>query len=228
MLAERSDRIGNGSWKTGVSDVLAGAGWPMAAFPSEWCPLLKWPVGILGIVYSCYGLASAVCSIRNPYDHKKLLEEIRHMDRTEKRSSIVAVRDASGDARNRYLLYEDVRWDCDFFPNHDTEGSVNMEKPELAKWLSGTFEIPESSFVLTYVREMSHSKPSRSHGGEIRDYVYRLWVADVTDLPEAWKRERFKVGGFSCRWETIAGMESNPHIMKINEDVVGMVKGYVH
>lgn len=35
MLAERSDRIGNGSWKTGVSDVLAGAGWPMAAFPSE-------------------------------------------------------------------------------------------------------------------------------------------------------------------------------------------------
>ncbi|WP_346682319.1 DUF1206 domain-containing protein [Bifidobacterium pullorum] len=228
LLAERSGRIGCGSWKVGVSDILAGAGWPMAAFPSGWCPLLKWPLGLAGIGYSVYGLASVIRSVRDPYDHKKLLEEIKQMDRTEKRSSIVAVRDASGTARNRYLLYEDTRWGCDFFPNHDTEGTVQMEKPELSKWLSGTFEIPESAFNLSYIREMSHSKPSRSHGGEMRDYVYRLWVADVTEMPEVWKQPQFEVGGYSCRWETIAGMEADQHIMEINEDVVGMVKGFVH
>ncbi|MBM6699991.1 hypothetical protein H7U32_06665 [Bifidobacterium pullorum subsp. saeculare] len=31
-----------------------------------------------------------------------------------------------------------------------------------------------------------------------------------------------------CRWETIAGMERTPRIMEVNDDVVGMVKGYVH
>ena len=150
------------------------------------------------------------------------------MDRTEKRSSIIAVRDASGNARNRFLLYHDTRWDCDFFPNHDTVGTVPMEAPELSRWLSGTFEIPETSFSLEYVREMSHSKPSLSHGGQMRDYVYRLWVADVTKLPAAWQSDRFTVGGFDCRWETIAGMEGTPRIMEVNDDVVGMVKGYVH
>lgn len=150
------------------------------------------------------------------------------MDRTKKRSSIVAVRDASGTVRNRYLLYRDNRWECDFFPNHGTEGTVPMEKPALAEWLSGQFEIPESALGLTYIREMSHSKPSLSHGGEMRDYVYRLWIADVTEMPDAWKHERFTVGGLSCRWATIADMEADSRIMEVNDDVVGMVKGFVH
>ena len=150
------------------------------------------------------------------------------MDRTEKRSSIIAVRDASAQARNRFLLYYDARWDCDFFPNHATEGTVPMEKPALANWLSGAFEVPQSSFTLTYIREMTHTKPAVSHDNQLRDYVYRLWVADVNPLPQEWQADSFTVGGYQCRWETIAGMESNKRLMEVNDDVVGLVKGFVH
>lgn len=228
LLVEHSKQIGHGSWASGAADVVAGAGWPMAAFAAPWPAFVQWPLGMLGFAYSIYGGYEIVRACRKPYDHVKLLEDIKSMDRTEKRSSIVAVRDASGDTRNKFLLYWDVRWECDFFPNNDTEGTVPMEKPELSKWLSGTFGIPESSFELTYIREMTHSKPSLSHGGKMRDYVYRLWTADVTVMPEAWKCETFTAGGYRCRWDTIAGMESNSRIMEVNEDVVGMVKGYVH
>ena len=148
------------------------------------------------------------------------------MDRTEKRSSIVAVRDPQD--KSRYLLYRDVRWDCDFFPNHDSDGTVPMEEPVLKEWLSDTFHIPEDAFTLSYIREMSHTKPSVSHGGALRDYVYRLWVADVSKKPAEWNVDRFVEGGYECRWETIAGMEADPRIMEVNEDVVGLVKGYVH
>ena len=42
-----------------------------------------------------------------PYDHARPLEDIRNMDRTEKRSSIIAVRDTTK-GTNRFLLYRDV------------------------------------------------------------------------------------------------------------------------
>lgn len=200
----------------------------LAAFSSTWPAFVQWPFSFAGFAYSAYGIYETVQAACRPYDHQQLMEDIRKMDRTEKRSSIIAVRDSSGEARNRFLLYWDTRWECDFFPNHDTEGSVPMEKPELSKWLSGTFEIPEASFRLEYLREMAHSKPSVSHGNKMRDYVYRLWVADVTELPDPWRHDAFEVGGLHCRWMTIAEMEDSPRIMEINDDVVGMVKGFVH
>lgn len=153
------------------------------------------------------------------------MKTMNAMGGSAKHSSIVAVRDP-GD-RSRYLLYHDVRWDCDFFPNHDSNGAVRMEQPVLKSWLSDAFCIPECDFSLAYVGEKEHAKPSLSHGGALRDYVYRLWVADVTVKPEAWNDDSFTVGGKDCRWKTIAGMEADPHIMRVNEDVVGMVKDYV-
>jgi len=227
LLAEHSRYIGK-SLAAGASDIIGGAGWPMAAFASPWPAYVQWPIGLAGFVYSAYGAYEMMQAKRKPYNYEQLMEDIRNMDRTEKRSSIIAVRDSSGNARNKFLLYWDSRWKCDFFPNHDTEGSVPMEKPELSKWLSGTFEIPESAFNLEYLREMTHSKPSVSHNNEMRDYIYRLWVADVTEMPDSWNHDSFEVGGYRCQWMTIADMETSSRIMEINEDVVGMVKGYVH
>ncbi len=161
-----------------------------------------------------------------PYDHARPLEDIRNMDRTEKRSSIIAVRDTAK-GTNRFLLYRDVRWECDFFPNRDTSGNVSMEKPELQEWLSDKYGIPKSSFRLKYLYEMNHSKPSLSHHGEMRDYIYRLWVADIVDMPQVWKSATFDIGGLHCRWATIADMEADSRIMEVNEDVVDMVKRLV-
>ena len=51
-----------------------------------------------------------ITACRNKYDAITLYEDIVNMDRTERRSSIIAVKDA-----NRYLLYRDLGWGCDFF-----------------------------------------------------------------------------------------------------------------
>lgn len=147
------------------------------------------------------------------------------MDTTEKHSSIMAIR--SAERPGEYLLYHDTRWDCDFFPNHDTQGTAEMEKPNLKSWLVRDFSAPEN-LALSFITETSSMKPSLSHNSEMREYDYRLWLVDVDSLPDAWKSDTFTINGRNCRWESIPGMESNPRIMQVNQDVVSMVKDSIH
>ncbi|MBT1161287.1 hypothetical protein [Bifidobacterium sp. SO1] len=134
------------------------------------------------------------------------------------RSSIIAINDG-----NRYLLYHDTGWDCDFFPNHATDENESENLRLLADYLSNGFDIPLSDFTLERVTMESHEKYSTEHK-ETRFYDYTLYKATIHRMPEAWKADRFHVDSKDCMWMTVDQMLADPHMREINADVIGMVK----
>ena len=116
-----------------------------------------------------------ITACRNKYDAITLYEDIANMDRTERRSSIIAVKDA-----NRYLLYRDLGWGCDFFPNHATASSTDEDVRQLTTYFADEFGIPAKDFTLSHICVKDSEKPSAEHDGEVRYYEYTLYRASVT------------------------------------------------
>lgn len=234
LLKGHATQIGYRSLPQCLADIIAGLGWPMAAFSASWAPWIQWPIALLGCIYAVYA-AVGVWRSRHRYTDDDLLEDIVAKDRTERRSTLIAVRDASEEFANRYLLYWDAGWQCWFLPNRATNASVDVETGELSRWLSDNYEIPASDVRLQFVVEHESAKYSTEHQ-ETRYYEYRLYKADALRLPDAWQKRsevvghaagvadaEFTVAGRECRWMTVAQMQKDPRIMQVNADVVGFL-----
>lgn len=222
-LAEHSNEIGKGDLETWVTNALAGVSFVLSAWAVENI-FLKWVLGIIAVAYCVWTACKLVKIIRNPFDANKLLKGVETMDRTERRSSIIALRDATGEFRDRYLLYRDDGWGCDFFPNHKTSEPISSDKQQIADYISNTFGIPKESFELAYVGHDVSEKESTEHNNELRYYDYQLYNAEVKKIPDSWKANSFNVGSKRCRWMSIDEMLSDDEIKKTNYDVVSMVR----
>lgn len=218
MLQRRSPFIGFGAKAANMVAAVEAAFLLLTVFTTD-MPL-GWRVGygVLGALAFVYAVIAEIMAWVRGYDADALYEELVNMDRTAKRSSIVAVRDGA-----RYLLYHDAGWDCDFFPNHATADGEEENRRLLADYLSTGFGIPKTDFTLTRVGGEAHEKHSTEHD-EDRWYEYTLYRADVRSLPAAWRADRFRVGSRDCRWMSVDEMMADPRIREVNADVVGMVR----
>lgn len=104
-----------------------------------------WRLGftVAAAIATIYAFISAIITWSKGYSAEVLYKELIDMDRTERHSSIIAINDG-----NRYLLYHDTGWDCDFFPNHATADNEAGKSPSphrlLVQWLrhsTGRFHI---------------------------------------------------------------------------------------
>ncbi len=226
-LTEHKDEIGNGPIYNAIGNVTAGVFYLPAAYVSN-CAWATYGLLFLAILFLGFGGWTLYKAIKNRYTAEDMYKDIVAMDRTERESSIIAVRDATGEFKNRYLVFFDNGWQCDFFPYHKTVDPVEVDLEQVAQYLSDAFEISRNDFTIQMVGQQESAKPSTEHGGEKRWYVYRLYKADVTRMPDAWRADSFTVGSKQCRWMTTDDMMKNPRIMEVNRDVVGMVRGYLN
>ena len=225
LLQRHAEQIGYKPWRSCIADIFAAGSFIISMMMSTGPMWLEAFAVVFSLVYLALGAYEGFKAWKHGYSADQLMEDIKSMDTTEKRSSIMEIR--SAERPGEYLLYHDTRWDCDFFPNHDTQGTVEMEKPGLRSWLIRDFGAPES-LTLSFITETSSMKPSLSHDGKMREYDYRLWQVDVDSLPNTWKGDAFTINGRNCRWESIPGMEANARIMHVNDDVISMVKNNIH
>ena len=203
---------------------MAGVFYLPAAYVSN-CTWATYGLFFLAILFLIFGGWTLYRAIKSRYTAEDMYKDIVAMDRTERESSIIAVRDATGDFRNRYLVFFDEGWQCDFFPYHKTVEPISVDLEQVAQYLSDAFEISRSDFTIQPVAQQESAKPSTEHGGEKRYYVYHLYKADVTRMPDAWRGDSFTVGSKRCRWMTTEDMMKDPRIREVNSDVVGMVRG---
>lgn len=172
----------------------------------------------ISLVTIIYALVSAIMTWSKGYNAEELYRELIDMDRTHRRSSIIAISHG-----NRYLLYHDVNWDCDFFPNHATAATEAENQRLLADYLSTGFDIPKEDFTLQRITGESHEKYSTAHH-EVRYYDYTLYRATIKHMPAAWKADRFHVDSKDCVWMTVDEMLERPRLKEVNSDVIGMVR----
>lgn len=218
LLEQRRERIGFGHRASHLAAVAEGSFLILTALTTNMGFWWMLAFAAVAIGTTAYALLSTIITWDKGYNAEKLYGELVDLDRTEIRSSIIAINDG-----NRYLLYHDTGWDCDFLPNHATAENEETNLRMLTDYLSRGFDIPADDFTLTRVTAESHEKWSTEHH-ETRVYDYTLYKATITRMPEAWKTEHFHVDSKDCRWMTVDEMLADPRTSEINADVIGMVK----
>ncbi|KFI92183.1 hypothetical protein BISA_0579 [Bifidobacterium saguini DSM 23967] len=219
-LQERREFIGFVSKATHGVALVEGFFLILSAFTAGLPSWLAMALGFVAVMVTLYSLVGLIITWRKGYNAEELYQELKDMDRTEKHSSIIAINDG-----NRYLLYHDRQWGCDFFPNHATADNETENVRLLSDYLSTGFDIPKDDFTLIRVTDETHEKYSTEHE-ENRVYDYTLYKAHIKRMPDAWRSERFHVDSKDCRWMTCDEMLSDETIRRINHDVVSMVRDH--
>lgn len=218
--------IGRGQRAASVAGLFAGIFYVHTTLTIG-TPWLRYTLLVLALAFTVWQACILYRIMKHPYNADKLLKDVEAMDRTERRSTIIAIRDATGELADRYLVYRDDGWGCDFFPNHRSAEPETADKQQSVQYLKNSFGLGADAFTIRHVGHQESSKPSTEHNNEIRYYDYQLYQADVKDLPESWKADSFKVGSKDCKWMTIEEMMRDPTIRKVNSDVVTLVRDHI-
>lgn len=223
LLAQQKENIGTVRFPEFVN--FAGG---LSLVVTAWTGLsnvfLKWGCTGLGVLLSVLSLIRLFRSFLHAMDAETLYKEIVNLDKVERRSSIVAIRDTYQQYPHRYLLYHDEGWDCDFFPNHASASTNKATTALLSSYLSDQLEIPETEIDIQFVREGTNEKPSTEHGGELRLYTYWLYNVTIAAIPDFWKQDEFVIAGRHYKWMSTDSMLADERIREVNSDVVSLVR----
>lgn len=225
-LFEHKELIGLGPVSNGIVNIVAGIFYiptALTSFSDFW---LRTLFTLVGLFFLIFGIVTTIYAATRRYDAKQLYEDITAMDRTERRSSIIALKNTGEEFPNRFLVYLDKGWNCVFFPNHKTIEPASENARQLRQYLSSEFGVPEKDIDLEYVRNDESKKASTEHDGEIRYYIYSLYKATLKHIPASWQADQFQVGAKECRWMSLDDMLADPRINQINHDVIALVRDY--
>lgn len=225
LLEKKRDKIGH-TGTEGLSDVLSGFLFVITTLPVTY-PTVFMLSGAqyknlclaIGGMIMIYGGYKFVQSQKSKYGHERLLEDIKNLDRTEHRHSLVALKDTFVAVPSRYLLYYDEKWQCWFFFSYRT--AQNDDFGHVRKALSEQLGVPEKLVKVKWIAERVQTKQSPT--GE-KTYAHKLYSAKLTNFPEDLKAAAFTLNGTRYCWMTLQEMEKNPEIQKHNLDVVHFVE----
>lgn len=205
LLKSRADKIGKNA-KSGI------------AIPGWACNALLVSFGIGFVMYGTYS-----CIEKDRYTYRNLQEEILGLDVNYHPFSVVAVKDSFNEHPNRFLLYHDARWGCDFFFSYKTRASEAEDIDNIRTALSNSLKVDKASISVRYATEEIHTKFSVSDK-YTKTYRHRLYSASISHFPENEMQDSFSIDGTDYKWMSLNEMMKDPAISEINMDVVSMVK----
>ena len=162
-------------------------------------------------------------NIKSNYNHHDLYNDLKKLDKITHPFSIVAIKDTFNKYPNRFLLYYDARWDCDFFFSFRTVDNNNTEN--IIKKLSAELQLDEQYIKVDYKTQEIQSKFSESDKIQ-KTYEHKLYCAEISHFSKQHKQDSFEINGKKFKWMTIEQMEQDENIKKKNLDVVDLVKIY--
>lgn len=175
---------------------------------------------ILGIVFSIKSIVDIVKNSKNNYSFEDLLEDINKLNEIAHSHSIVVIRDSFNKFPNRFLVYEDKRWNCEFFLNY----KENPNNEEFIKnHISSELKIEKNNIKLIFVAQKIHEKFSES-ANENKVYSHKFYEATISEFPEDIKKNSFICDGKEYHWRSIAELEQDENVQKKNLDILNYVK----
>ena len=148
-------------------------------------------------------------------DLKKIMQLVAEITTgTFHEFSLIAVKNSTGE----YLQKYDERWKCWLFPYIR---STDDNKANVDEYVS---ELLQTEISAEYITNAKHCKYSESD--EVyKIYNHKLYKVLLDLVPINMREKMFCIAESKYRWMSIAEMERDETLMKINEDIVAFVKG---
>lgn len=227
LLEKHKNSIGVSSFEwfeTIFSGIFFIASNVFADYNTKYSLAIKTACIIIGLILVVRGVYLVVDIIKNKYTHTDLYNDLKNLDQVTHPFSIVAIMDTFSEYPNRFLLYYDTRWDCDFFFSYKTQEHNNSQN--IISRLSRELHIDPSYITVDFKTSRIQSKFSESDKVD-KIYEHKLYCAHIESFEDRLKQDCFDVDGKHYRWMTIEDMEHDANIQKKNLDVVALVKEFV-
>lgn len=225
LLEKKREYIGN---KVTIDTIIAGISFLLSVFTATYEDILGIPGIVLKTVFCIIGIGyvikilhDIVIMCKDRYDHNTLANDIISLNKIQHNHSLVAIKDTYDTEAQRFLVYDDERWDCKLFPNYKTSEYDN--EASVVEHISADLNIAKRNISCRYITSKVQEKYSVSHN-ENRIYNHRLYEVNIQKFPEIMKKDDFVMGGKHYYWMKVQEMEKDTRIMKVNMDVVDFIK----
>lgn len=176
---------------------------------------------ILGLFFTGKSIFDIIKSSKYQYSYEELFRDINKLNEISHNHSIVVIKDSFNKFPNRFLVYEDKLWDCEFFLNYK-ENPNNEEF--IRSHISNELKIDSEDIQLKYISQKIHEKYSEK-AKEIKIYSHKFYLATIKNFPDFMKNDSFEKDGRKYHWRSMMELEQNPDVLAKNMDVVNFVKG---
>ena len=182
--------------------------------------VLKTIFVLLGVIFTAKSLKDIYDSKKNNYSYEDLLRDIDKLNEMAHGHSIVLVKDTFRKFSNRFLVYDDKRWECLLFLNYkqnpDNESFIRNR-------ISSELKIEPQNIDLSYLGQRIHEKYSES-AKKNKVYCHRFYMASIRNYPEEMRKDSFQCDGKEYRWMTLDELEQDDNVRKKNSDILNYVK----
>ena len=175
---------------------------------------------IMGIGFTIKSLYDIYKNHKNNYSYEDLLNDINKLNEISHNHSIIVFKDTFNEFSNKYLVYNDTKWDCTFFLNY--KENINNES-YIKEHLSNELKIPVDCINLKYVTSKIHEKYSESDKMN-KIYSHKFYLADIVDFSEIMKKDVFEIDGRTYYWMSMSELESDQNVLKKNSDIISYIK----
>lgn len=184
---------------------------------------LKVFFAIVGVAFTIKAVLDVRKSQKDKYTYEDLLKDINKLNEITHNHSIAVIKDTYNEFSNRYLVYEDKKWDCDFFMNY--KDNANNEE-FIKSRLSSELKINKDDITLRYFGSDIREKFSET-AKKNKLYNHKFYFAEIASFPEPMKSDTFEIDGKTYKWRCISDMEQDKKIQEKNMDILNVVKGMI-
>lgn len=182
--------------------------------------LLKYLFVCCGLWFTYRTIKEAIASKTNNYSFEDLLSDINKLNEIQHNHSIVVIKDTFNSFSNRFLVYDDLRWNCLLFPNYKDNDNNN---DFITNRLSNEFQIKVDNISLEFVDQYISFKFSESNN-EYRVYNHKFYIAKIKKFPKYMEDDNFSISNKKFCWKTIDELKQDDNVMKKNKDIVSHVE----
>lgn len=175
---------------------------------------------MLGLFFTAKSMKDIWSNRKNNYTKEDLFNDINKLNKITHNHSIIAIKDTYKEFSNKFLVYDDSKWDCKLFPNY--KSNQNNEK-FIVDHISHELKIREADISIRYLSQKIHEKYSQNHK-EQRVYCHKLYFITIKQFPDIMKSNSFEIDGVQYYWMSISEMEKDNRIREVNQDIVDFVK----
>ncbi|MCH5186882.1 MAG: hypothetical protein J1F63_00660 [Oscillospiraceae bacterium] len=184
---------------------------------------------ILWIVTSLillWGMVQSIISIKSHRTVESIYNDIEELGKSDGKSHIFnMVLLKSDKSDGKFLLYKDVRWRCELFPNYkvlDEDYIIDKEKTNVLSKFSSDTGISKTKLKIQYVGEFTNTK--YSVGDKVnKTYIFHFYILTAKPLDEQYTHA-FSYNGKQYKWKTLNEMYKSKNIKKKNRDVLDYIR----
>lgn len=175
---------------------------------------------LAGVIFTVKAVLDVWNSIKNSYSYADLLKDINTLNEITHNHSIVAIRDSFNKYPNRFLLYDDPKWECRLFINYkDNVNNESFIKDHIFREL----KVDITKIKINYISQIISEKVS-GRDNQKKVYCHKLFLATIDEFPEYMKKDTFECDGRTYHWKSIVELENDGTAMEKNSDIIRFVK----